>query len=119
MYYDITNRADGTPQLNVYFNVFHWMNYCERKQENYYDYRSVEQQQRWNDYKFDMLHDCIVRTFNCQRLFVRVEDENVNSHVYSFFCNPLLHRNCNNARCVLYPYIGGGFLGIDENHNLV
>lgn len=118
MYYEITARDDGTPQLNVYFNVFHWMTYCERNNENYSDYRSVEIQQRWNDHKFEMLHDCIVRTFYCQRLFVRVDDENVNSHVYSFFCNPLLHKDCNNARCVLYPYIGG-FLGIDENHNLV
>lgn len=94
------------------------MTYMERNHENVYDYRSLDVQQRWNDYKFEMLHDCIVRTFHSQRLFVRLEDENVNSHVYSFFCNPLLHKNCGDSRCVLYPYIGG-FLGIDENHNLV
>lgn len=118
MYYDISQREDGTPQLNVYFNIFHWFGFCERNRYDESDFRNNAVQQLWNDHKFEMLHDCIVRTFHVQRLFVRVEDENVQSHVYSFFCNPLLHKNCGNSLCVLYPYIGG-IPGIDENHNLV
>lgn len=118
MYYDITTRDDGTPQLNVYFNIFHWMGYCERNNEALENYRSLRIQRNWNDYKFEMMHDCIVRTFHCQRLFVKLEDESIQSNVYSFFCNPLLHKHCNNSICVLYPYVGGILDGYDENNNL-
>lgn len=119
VYYDITRTRDGTPELNVYFNIFHWMAFCDRNHFNTQDFRDVELTRRWNDHKFEMLHDCIVTTFNCQRLFVTVQDENVNSHVYTFFCNPLLHKNCGDSVCVLYPYIGGILDGFDENHNFV
>lgn len=124
MSYEIQRIDDDTIRLQCHFSIFDWISFCERREENPFNYGKASLVREWFNWKFIFMHKLIVDNLSknyCRRAHVRIEDDSITCNVYNFFCNPLHHNNfltCVDGSCDLWPYLGGYFDDVDDNNNL-
>lgn len=124
MSYELQRIDEDTVRLQCYFSIFDWISFCERREENPFNYGKASLVREWFNWKFIFMHKLLVDNVSkncCRRAHVRIEDDSITCNVYNFFCNPLHHNNfltCVNGSCDLWPYLGGYFDDVDDNNNL-